>query len=103
MKKLEEFLKEWDFKEDTYFKVVNNIVYRNVQAGLIEEPRFKRSTRRAGKYRIVAEHFECALPYTNYYLIFDDKIYKTEQHTCWVSNVLNDMTSELKEIVKEGN
>lgn len=95
---MEKFLKSWDFKESTYYKVVNGIVYRNVKAGLIEEKDFKRTTRKVGKYRIVARHFECALPYTDYYLIFDDKIYETEQHPGWISNILKDMVEELKEV-----
>lgn len=94
---MEEFLKRWNFNESSYYKVVNNKVYRNVQAGLIEDEDFKRTTRRVGKYRIVAKRFDCALPYTMYYLIFNNKIYETEQHPIWISNILNDMTNELKE------
>ena len=98
--KLNEFLNKWKFVEDTYYKVIDDIVYRDVQAGLIEEFEMKKTTRRVGKYRIVAQHFECTLPYTRYYLIFDDKIYTTEQHPIWIPNILKDMTSELS-LVKE--
>ena len=98
---MEEFLKHWNFVQSTYYKVINNIVYRDVQAGLIEEKKsMRKTTRKIGKYRIVAQHFDCALPYTNYYLIFDDKIYKTEQHpTILIPNILKDMVVELKELI----
>lgn len=97
-KYMEEFLKEWNFVESTYYKVINGVVYRDVKAGLIECEDFKKTTRKIGKYRIVAQHFECALPYTNYYLIFDDKIYLTSLHPSWCSNILVDMVDGLKKL-----
>ena len=97
---MEKFLNDWNFKEDTYYKVIDGKVYRNVKAGLIEDSEFKKTTRRVGKYRIIAFHFDCALPYTKYYLIFDDKIYSTELHPEFVPNILNDMVKELKNIKK---
>lgn len=95
---MEDFLKKWNFVKSSYYKVISGIVYRNVQAGLIEEKEFKKTTRKVGRYRIIAQHFNTALPYTNYYLIFDNKIYETEQHPIWIPNILKDMVNELKEI-----
>ena len=95
---IQEFLKKWYFVEDTYHRVINSIVYRDVQAGLIEENDFRKTTRKINKYRIVAQYFDCALPYTNYYLVFDDKIYKATHHPIWISNILKDMTVDLEKV-----
>ena len=95
---LQEFLNKWKFQKDTYYKVIDNVVYRDVKAGLIKEYDFRKTTRKVGKYRIVAQHFDCALPYTNYYLIFDNSIFKTEQHPIWVPNILNDIVNDLKSL-----
>ena len=96
---IQDFLNKWKFAEDTYFKVVDGVVYRNVKAGLIEEKEFKHTTRKVGKYRVVAQHFDCNLPYTNYYLIFDDKIYRVELHPIWTPNILVDMTNDLRNVI----
>ena len=95
---LQEFLNKWEFKKDTYYKAIDNVVYRDVKAGLIEEDDFRKTTRKVDKYRIVAQHFDCALPYTNYYLIFGNNIYVTEQHPIWIPNILNDMVNDLKSL-----
>lgn len=92
------FLKEWEFEESTYYKVIDGKIYRNVQAGLIE-CKDMRTTRKVGPYRIIAQHFECALPYTNYYLVFEDNIYKATLHPQWVPDALNTMVAQLKEII----
>lgn len=96
---IKEFINKWKFAESNYYKVVDGVVYRNVQAGLIEEESFKYTTRKVGKYRIVAQHFECNLPYTNYFLIFDDKIYYVELHPIWTPNILVDMTNDLRNVI----
>lgn len=96
---IQEFISKWKFVESEYYKVINGEVFRNVQAGLIKEDDFRKTTRHIGKYRIVARHFDCALPYTHYYLIFEDRIYETELYPIWIPNILLDMTNDLKIIM----
>ena len=59
------------FNIDNYFIYENGKVYRNVQAGKIEDK--LHCVRKIGKYKLCATHFDCALPYTVYYLIDTEK------------------------------
>jgi len=50
-----------------------------------------------GKYRLYAVHFECALPYTNYYIV--DTTKNTVLEICDVHfTILSELKQELKEV-----
>lgn len=87
-------LGNYELKESTYYVMKNGNVYRNVASGLIKNP--MRTTRNAGKYKIHAEHFNCALPYTNYYVLDseNDKIYELKDITI---SIIDELVSLLKE------
>lgn len=82
-----------NFVTDDYLIYENGKVYRNVRAGKIEDK--LHCVRRIGKYKLCAEHFNCSLPYTIYYLIDTEKkvIYKSEE--CHYS-YLKELTEEIK-------
>lgn len=90
---IHEILQKHGFKPDHYFKVVNGEVYRNVAAGLIKEDRFKRATRRVGRYKLYAEHHATQLPYTNYFLIVDGNVYKREA----IFSILEELVADLRD------
>ena len=58
---------KYDFIESKNFIIKDKKIYRIASAGLFENP--MKTTRNAGKYKIHVEHFDCAYPYSNYYLI----------------------------------
>ena len=71
----------FDFKKSSYYIMKDGKVYRNVSAGLFEES--MRATRVVNGYKIHADHFNCALPYTNYYIL-DPKnncVYESRDNT----------------------
>ncbi len=87
------FLKHFGFIEDTYYKVVDGVVYRNVKAGLIKVDKpFHRPVRNAGGVKIYAEKFEAVDPYTAYFVIADGKVYRVES----TMSMLTDMVATLK-------
>lgn len=97
---MKEFLEKWNFKETNSYKVIDNDVYRVSINGLHVDNSFRKTTRKVGKYRIVAKHFNCNLPFTKYYLIYDNTICESrEYYTEWSYNILQDMTNDLKELV----
>ena len=72
---------DFDFEKSSYFVMKDGKVYRNVIAGLIEES--MRATRVVNGYKIHADHFDCALPYSNYYIL-DPKnncVYESRDNT----------------------
>lgn len=88
-------LNKYNFKEDKYYKVVNDIVYRNVAAGLIKEDApFDRAVRKAGNFKIYAQRHDNYVPSTNYYLILNDIVYKAEH----CDSILKELTEDLKEV-----
>lgn len=69
------------FKKSSYYLMKDGKVYRNVVAGLIEES--MRATRVVNGYKIHADHFDCAVSYSNYYIL-DPKnncIYESKDNT----------------------
>jgi len=72
---------DFDFEKSSYFVMKDGKVYRNVVAGLIEEP--MRTTRVVNGYKIHADHFDCVLSYSNYYIL-DPKnncVYESRDNT----------------------
>ena len=93
---LTDILKKYNFTEDRYYKVVNGTVYRNVAAGLIKEDApFDRAVRRAGKFKVYAQHHDNYVPSTNYYLILNNIVYKAEH----CDSILKELTNDLKEVI----
>ena len=84
------------FSETSYYIYKDGIIYRRAAAGDFKE-RWS-IHRKVGHYKIHSEHFDCALPYTVYYLIDtkNDKIYKSED--CH-SSMINEIVEELKKII----
>lgn len=83
------------FQVDTYFIYENGKVYRNVVAGKFEDK--LHCVRKIGKYKLCAVHFDCALPYTVYYLIDTEKeiIYRSED--CHYSYI-NELVDAIKQL-----
>ena len=87
-------LNDFRFKESDYYVMKDGKIYRHPVAGLYEEK--WHITRKVGDYKIHAENFpDCALPYTNYYVIDtkEQKIYESRDH---IYSKLNDLVAALK-------
>ena len=72
---------DFDFKKSSYYVMENGKVYRKAAAGLFEES--MRATRVVNGYKIHADHFDCALSYSNYYIL-DPKnncVYESKDNT----------------------
>lgn len=51
-----------------------------------------RCVRNVGKYKVYAEHFDCALPYTIYYIVDtkENTVYMSEEcHFSYLENIIN--------------
>lgn len=83
------------FKIEDYYIYENGKIYRNVAAGKFEDK--LHCVRRIGKYKLCAEHFNCALPYTVYYVIDTEKevIYRSED--CHYSYI-NELVEAIKQL-----
>ena len=91
------FLEKYGFKPDNYYKVGDGIVYRNVAAGLIKEEKpFNMAFRKVGNYKIYAVHHRVTQPYTVYYIVVDNVVYRAEYY----ESVINDMVEDLELLAK---
>lgn len=83
--------------ESNNLRYENNKLIRTTKVGeKIEKNKPIRST---DNYKIYADHFDCALPYTHYYIasIKTGKVYEIpEVITAWNHGVLKEITDNLK-------
>lgn len=88
---------EFKFVESQQYVMKDSKIFRTVTDGLVEDK--LRTTRKIGKYRICAEHFNCALPYTNYYIIDTAEQVIYEYRECTTS-ILKEIVTALKEMIE---
>lgn len=85
------------FKESTYYVMKGGKVYRNVTAGLIEE-KWTITRKINDDIKIHAEHFDCACPYSNYYVLDfkNQKIYEAKDNQSYLGGKMKELVDGLK-------
>lgn len=86
---------DFEFKKSSYYVMKDGKVYRNVVAGLIEES--MRATRVVNGYKIHADHFDCALSYSNYYILDPKNNYIYESRDNTIGRI-HDLVESMKSI-----
>ena len=86
----------FDFKKSTYFIIKDGKVYRKAACGLFPENNF-RTNRIVNGYKIHVDHFDCALSYSNYYILDfkNECIYESKDNTI---GRLQDLVESMKDI-----
>ena len=82
---------------DENIKYENGKLHFKTKTGWSDEN--DRPVRNAGDYKIFARHFDCALPYTHYYIanVNNGRVFVIpEVVTVWTFGVLKDLTENLK-------
>lgn len=83
------------FEKKDYYTYENGKVYRIVANGKRQDK--LHCVRKVGKYKLCAEHFNCALPYTVYFIIDTEKGNVYQSRDCH-SSYINELVDEIKRL-----
>lgn len=97
---LEKWQKSYRLKCDENMKYENKKIYTKSNIGwrIVDYIKIKRNI---GQYKIGCVHFDCALPYSNYYIIntSDGKIYTmSATFYCGWNGVLKELIEDLSKV-----
>lgn len=86
---------EVDFKQ-TDLVYQNGKLHYKAMAGLQDEG--AKCVRNIGKYKLFAIHFDCAFPYTRYYLFDTDTniVYRSDEYSYNLKDIQNSIVNALK-------
>lgn len=85
------------FTESTYYILQDGKVYRKTVAGLFEE-KWSIARKISDDVKIHVDHFDCAVPYSNYYILDykNQKIYESKDHFSYYGGNLRELVDALK-------